>query len=1080
MSLVPGSSKTSFLSTDSLSPRAASNLAAKGLQAVEIAGADDALVLRDLDGNEVSRWPRHEVGLVQADTLAEAIRPWQIPGDPPAGEAIFVMPQTGAGPRALLERLLLLGREDAKIAELGVSFDGIDASTSIFVRLNDPPLYLLMRARDTPDEQTRVFVRDDQGPLWMEWGCEHPLRAAVVASLTSADRSAWVDRDGTWHLLPAVQKWPMRSLFDAVAPVLEASRETLAVDAGSSRFEIRLHLAPGTPGEAELWLLTPEQLYDLEAFIESSTSEELGRLTVARLHNGTGVVYLLRERVRPGVARVAARLSEYLGVHGYTRVAGADNLYLPNGRRLVPMIRRDDLRELLRLDAHALVILSEDRDGPRIVAIGDIEEAPLLSWIDYVATDRRTVLDLMLEATVFAFPEVTIEWPKKAATPVRPPTATRTAPKRRRTRRRAESEDDEVAEETAVEEQTEETDVTVRLRQLREQARSLELIIAEGGIDDPGVWGDLGYLKRELQEYDEALSCQVAEVFYGGVDGPKTAVRELFHVSARVLGGPVAADRVLELAVRDKRTPDELIYLATGVLSALEGQLPVPDDVIQLVVPTFADPRTAVPRRLAWSVLEAFYRRSGDRLGMTRAKEAILGGVNHRGLSELHDLPRFVRYALALADTPEESGARSVRNYVTALESLLSAVEGSGFEELDVFACYARLVFAVGFMRLGEKKTAMELVAPVEYEFDVHERPNQILYRLYLARVAHEGAGGAPEAWAREVEKLLSPVREKKVLRAVHWLRKRSMWLQIPSDHEAPPRVRPALARIFDRMAAHPQEVAGALGGVLRAQAYYDYELTEAIAYATELALKSGSEAMIRDVLGVAVAQLDSIEILGHQAQAVGSCLRAASLLSDEVSVERLLDRLIELAGNRQLGSVRDLLKAVHPALKALRRFGEMASAEQLLDALEGVSTYSKSGDLQLLAAVSAGRMQLGDGRAADKLVDTAIDEVLGYRNDYVGRYEAAAAVIDVLRHWPGVARHPRCIRFIEQLASFRDTFTTGRYYETHRILTLEHLVDSLGDSETRQSDQVQAFLDIEEHALRRRIIADWNELCGR
>ena len=44
----------------------------------------------------------------------------------------------------------------------------------------------------------------------------------------------------------------------------------------------------------------------------------------------------------------------------------------------------------------------------------------------------------------------------------------------------------------------------------------------------------------------------------------------------------------------------------------------------------------------------------------------------------------------------------------------------------------------------------------------------------------------------------------------------------------------------------------------------------------------------------------------------------------------------------------------------------------------------------------------------------------------------------------------------------------------------LEAIVDSLADSQTRQSDRIQGFLDQEEHALRRRIFADWSALCGR
>ena len=57
---------------------------------------------------------------------------------------------------------------------------------------------------------------------------------------------------------------------------------------------------------------------------------------------------------------------------------------------------------------------------------------------------------------------------------------------------------------------------------------------------------------------------------------------------------------------------------------------------------------------------------------------------------------------------------------------------------------------------------------------------------------------------------------------------------------------------------------------------------------------------------------------------------------------------------------------------------------------------------------------------------------------------------------------------------------TASRYFDTHKILILEAIVDSLADSRTRHSDRVQGFLDQEEHALRRRIVTDWSAVCGR
>ena len=71
-----------------------------------------------------------------------------------------------------------------------------------------------------------------------------------------------------------------------------------------------------------------------------------------------------------------------------------------------------------------------------------------------------------------------------------------------------------------------------------------------------------------------------------------------------------------------------------------------------------------MPRRLAWTVLAGWHHHARDRLGVTRAKEALLGGINERGVSELHDLPRFVRYALTREGDEGDLRRGDVRGHV--------------------------------------------------------------------------------------------------------------------------------------------------------------------------------------------------------------------------------------------------------------------------------------------------------------------------------------------------------------------------------------------------------------------------------
>ncbi|MGB1017250.1 MAG: hypothetical protein ACPG4T_24140, partial [Nannocystaceae bacterium] len=223
-SLVHRPGAASILWHPGLSQRAAANLAAKGLVPVALEVGPEGLAWKPVGGEQQHCWPREELVVHRAGSLAQVMRPWKQPGDPTAHEAVFVMSRSGPGPRALLERLLLLGREDATIAELGAE---LHAPTHIFIRLRNPPLYLLMRARDTPEEQTLVFVRPDDGPLWLEWGYRHPLASGVVSGLRAAGQSAWIDRYGAWQQLPPARDWAMRSLFDAVSPKFDAGQQSL-------------------------------------------------------------------------------------------------------------------------------------------------------------------------------------------------------------------------------------------------------------------------------------------------------------------------------------------------------------------------------------------------------------------------------------------------------------------------------------------------------------------------------------------------------------------------------------------------------------------------------------------------------------------------------------------------------------------------------------------------------------------------------------------------------------------------------------------------------------------------------------
>ena len=1038
----------------------------RGLALVTVAEVDDSLLISPLIGEARlwRAWRRRS-----APRLLEALRPLRLPGEPLVDEALFVTRPDSPAPRLLLERLLLLERGDAQVCH----FVTESGAPRFAVKVPRPPLYLLMAARDG-DGEVDVYARSG-GPLWVAWSYAHPLAARAEAALTRAGQQALVDRDGAW--LRTGPEWRLRGIHDAIDPEFTAGQVELRPAAPDLRFRVRLRLAPGPISDPDLWLLGPDQLLDLEPLIEASTSDELGRLTVARLTGAEGTVYLLRERVRPGATRMAVRVSDTLGLAGHAKVAGADNLYIPVGRKLVPLLRRDDLRALLGLDRAHTVVISEDRDGPRVITIAEVDEAPLQRWIDYVATDRRLELDRLLERSVFEFPEVSIAWPEvHRPAPERPPREARGPRAQARAPARA-------APATTPEPVTD-SELAAQLRAHRERARALERRVIVGGCDEVEVWRELGEIKATLDESDEAADCfELALLHAGPPHPPELAARLL----AATRAPPTISDDLLtELVLADRRTPIESSRLGALLVARLSAGHPPPDEVMQLALPIFADPRLPVPRRLAWTVLAAWHHHARDRLGVTRAREALLGGINERGLSELHDLPRFVRHALVRegedpdhADDGHAPGSadRLQQGQLLALDSLWHTAELAGLPELDARSNFLRLIFAVGFARLGARGLALELGAPIELELDVHEPCNRALFRLYMARLAHEASGGNAEAWAAEVARSIEAVRDPKQRQAVQWLQRRSLWLRLDEDAATVD----AAARLALPPGLESADLAEHLARELSpGSGHYDYEVAALVDLCVGRALASGSDAVVAEVLASAEPGLKGLTILSHRAEAIAACIHGAACLGDDLMLGRLLDALLAIARDPKLGSAQELTQATMRGLVALRRFGGVEPARALLEALAGVQARTSGDRIRLLSTVASGFVQLGEERSADALLEQLVGLVLGGTLDYVNRAQAGLAVAGALRHWPNVARVERFRRFIGELDVFRDTFTASRWFDTHRILMLEAIVDSLADSRTRHSDRVQGFLDHEEHALRRRIVTDWSALCGR
>lgn len=1065
------------ITSDGLDLSVAQTLRSRGVDVVRVAWVDRGLRFvplkpsRKLDLGEV--WA--DVQRRDAGSLVEALRPLRVKGDPVVSEAILRVPLTSESAQKTLERLLALGRDDFQVSEID---DASEGARVLLLRVPTPPMYLLLRSREEPGEGVTAYARAGDGDLWVAWGYEHPLAPAVSRRLKELDRMALVDASGTWRYAPAVL--PSRSIYDVIVPKLEAPRAELSPAEGVTRFRIRLRLGAAAQGEPELWLLDPEQFLGLEPLVETLSADEVTRFTVSRMTDGARTTYVLQEIVRPNVPRLATRVSDLLGVQGFTRAPGTDNLYLPLGRQLLPRMRRDELRALLGLDQARAVVVDEDRDGPRVVTVQPSDEVSLSKWVEYVATDRRTELERLDERSVFDWPELTVERPPREKESRAERNARDEPPPPPRIQRR-----ERKVEPVAIEAPAPLEDNSTVNAALREEIRGLEKTIAGGGCDEAETWQRLGALKLRTQEHDDACACLEAALFHGADDLGLAST--LAATRLRIQGSLTGTDKELvELVTRTSLSPAEGAYLGARVIEKALRRDSVGDvGFFQSAERLFLDDDIPVSRRLAWAVERTLHARASDRLGLTRAKERLLGGLNDRGLVETTDMPRFVRFALALeVEGPGGVLERNRAEQLTALEDLWRVSVERHIHELEPKGAYLRLVFSIGFMRLGAPARARDILVALDAEESVHERPNQILFKLYRARGSHIATQGDAAAWAREVEGILATVKEPRVRDRIEWLRKRSEWLRSSPIEDSAPGIRPMLERQLAEAEAAPSRAASTLGTVMDDRSVFDYEVGLAIKRLLRAALRSGNDDTLSEVLAVATRRLSSrISIPSHRARAIGLCIQATATLGDSDGVDKLLDEIVALAGAPETPSTRDLIDAVTPGLAALRRLGVSGSARRFLDALVPLALRGQREGVRLRAALADGFLQLREVERAEQLIDQCLEDTLEGSLDHVGRYEAGVAVLGALKHWPMVPRALRCRTVLEGIDRFTDTFTAWsqqKLYETHKVLIAERIVDAVADDVTFQGDKVRGFLDEEEQSIRRKIIADWRQVCGR
>ncbi|MEZ4466650.1 MAG: hypothetical protein R3F43_19930 [bacterium] len=455
---------------------------------------------------------------------------------------------------------------------------------------------------------------------------------------------------------------------------------------------------------------------------------------------------------------------------------------------------------------------------------------------------------------------------------------------------------------------------------------------------------------------------------------------------------------------------------------------------------------------------------TGDLLGLTRAREVLLGALNMDGLREAFDAPRFVRLGLALGgDDGTVPSASDLQR--AALAAAWVRVEGD-LDDLDLQATLYRAIFAVGFAQAGDAARARSLAHDVEELRPLFDPPGRALLRLYLARLEVPGLGRRRDALAaRGGRRGAGPQRpgaRRRRLRA-----QRSVWLA--EGTAAPSRVDSRVLARLEDLAETPEGIPAAL----RDPGFgHDYLVADLLDGALTLALGTGRDGLIAECRDAAFTTLERLHIPGHRAAAIGSILRAAALLEDEASVHGLIELFVQQLP--EMESIAEILRAVEPAMAALRRIGLGGEAERFLLSLRDVARRGHREATKVAVFVADGFRLLGDHPAAERTLAEIEESLYGPHLDPIARFEGASVLFGTLRAWPVSAREIAGGKALESLEVFRDNFTTQRYFRLHRFLLVERVVDALADTRAHGGGRLRLWLEAEEQAVRRRIVSDW------
>ncbi len=267
----------------------------------------------------------------------------------------------------------------------------------VLLRVVGPPYYTLLRALDREQvRQGSIRAYVERAPrVWVEIGWTHPLVRTLAP------------KEGQMLLLRPPRDWvfladaPFRDIYEILDFKLPQSRLDWQAAELKKRLIVPLRLIESDRHDAELWVLREIAVDQLDALVRDAKDNLLQRLIFAvGRHEGEITIVL---RVRPSKQALPQLV---LKAEAYSKYLKLDNLFLPQGTKIHPILRRDAIRKLLAEDPAQINWLCPHPDRPGVFipeSLPDDAFRPLNEWVDYVLDHDRDALTSWVQEFRFDF-----------------------------------------------------------------------------------------------------------------------------------------------------------------------------------------------------------------------------------------------------------------------------------------------------------------------------------------------------------------------------------------------------------------------------------------------------------------------------------------------------------------------------------------------------------------------------------------------------------------------------------------------------------------------------------------------------